>query len=280
MAQHRNSEHERRDEQLMARIRTVKPEFFEDEILAKLPPHDRLLFIGIWLLADKNGILEDRPTWIKAKVFPYENGDTVDVSRMLPRLVSGRYLIRYTAEGRNLIAVRNFTKHQRITGKEGLSEGRYPLPPNDLYQETRTGHIGDTHGTHLDAQEQGTGNREQGKERIVAKAPKKETKPDSQFDLFWTGYDKKTGKADTLAAWGKLSDADKAQAAAAAAAYAELHDDPKFRKDPVRFIKGRHWEDEGLAGEHPRIRTQAEIDASHAFIDSIDPALDHLRAKP
>lgn len=162
----------------MARIRSIKPEFFEDENLAKLPPHDRLLFIGIWLLADKNGILEDRPTWIKAKVFPYENGDTVDVSRMLPRLVSGRYLIRYTAEGRNLIAVRNFTKHQRITGKEGLSEGRYPLPSNDLYQETHTGHIVDTPETHLDAQEQGTGNREQGKERIVAKAPKKKTEAD------------------------------------------------------------------------------------------------------
>jgi hypothetical protein len=162
----------------MARIRTIKPEFFEDESLAKLPPHDRLLFIGIWLIADKNGILEDRPTWIKAKVFPYENGDTVDVSRMLPRLVSGRYLIRYTAEGRNLIAVRNFTKHQRITGKEGLSDGRYPLPPMDLHQETQTGHIGDTHGTHLDAQEQGTGNREQGKERIVAKAPRKKSEAD------------------------------------------------------------------------------------------------------
>ena len=158
----------------MARIRTVKPEFFEDEKLASLPAHDRLLFIGMWLLADKNGILEDRPTWIKAKVFPYENGAAVDVAQMLTRLVSGRYLIRYTVDGRNLIAVRNFTKHQRITGKEGLSDGVYPLPPSDLEIETQRGHNGDTPVTHLDAQE-GKGKerkgREQGNEN-VADAPR------------------------------------------------------------------------------------------------------------
>jgi len=78
--------------------------------------------------------------------------------------------------------VRNFTKHQRITGKEGLSEGRYPLPGNDLYQETHTGHIRDTPETHLDAQEQGIGNREQGKERIVAKAPKVKSEADILID--------------------------------------------------------------------------------------------------
>jgi hypothetical protein len=64
------------------RIRTIKPEFFEDEKLAELPPHDRLMFIGLWLLADRNGVLEHRPAWIKAKIFPYDDGEAVDASQV------------------------------------------------------------------------------------------------------------------------------------------------------------------------------------------------------
>jgi len=143
------------------RIRTIKPEFFEDEKLASLPPHARLLFIGLWGLADKNGVLEDRPTWIKAKIFPYEEGDTVDVSRLLPHLVTGRHLVRYVVDGRPLLMIRNFAKHQRITGKEGEGAGRYPMPPLELWNGdttgTQPGHTGDDPGAQEREREQGTG---------------------------------------------------------------------------------------------------------------------------
>ncbi len=140
----------------MARIRTIKPEFFEDEGLAKLPPHDRLMFIGTWLLADKNGVLEYRPDWIKAKIFPYEHGETTDVSQVLPRLVSGRYLVHYEVDGKEYLAVRNFGKHQRITGKEAEGVGRYPLPINELSDVKHPGNIRETSGC------PGTGSREHG----------------------------------------------------------------------------------------------------------------------
>ena len=68
------------------RIRTIKPEFFEDERLAALPPHARLLFIAWWMLADCNGVLENRPRLIQVKVFPYETGGKADVSQLLPML--------------------------------------------------------------------------------------------------------------------------------------------------------------------------------------------------
>lgn len=147
----------------MARIRTIKPEFFEDEGLAKLPPHDRLMFIGTWLLADKNGVLEYRPDWIKAKIFPYEHGETTDVSLVLPRLVSGRYLVHYEVDGKEYLAVRNFGKHQRITGKEAEGVGRYPLPINELSDGKHPGNIQEASGKHPGAQEQGAGNMEQGR---------------------------------------------------------------------------------------------------------------------
>jgi len=43
------------------RIRTVKPEFFADDDVADLSLSARLLFVGLLLVADREGRLEDRP---------------------------------------------------------------------------------------------------------------------------------------------------------------------------------------------------------------------------
>ncbi len=59
----------------MARIRTIKPQFFLNEELAELPAMVRLLFIGLWTQADREGRLLDRPKRLKAEIFPYDNFD-------------------------------------------------------------------------------------------------------------------------------------------------------------------------------------------------------------
>ena len=66
----------------MARARNIKPSFFTNEDLVELPFEDRLLFIGLWTLADREGRLEDRPKRIKMAVFPADN---VDVDASLAR---------------------------------------------------------------------------------------------------------------------------------------------------------------------------------------------------
>jgi len=53
----------------MARIRSLKPDFFKDEDLAVLPFEARLLFEGLWCYADKEGRLEDRPKYLKGVEF-------------------------------------------------------------------------------------------------------------------------------------------------------------------------------------------------------------------
>ncbi len=55
------------------RARGIKPEFFKNEELGELPPDARLLFIGLWLLADREGLLEYRPKKINAEIFPYDS---------------------------------------------------------------------------------------------------------------------------------------------------------------------------------------------------------------
>lgn len=139
------------------RIRTIKPEFFKDEELAELSPEARLFFIGLWCAADANGNIEWRPKRLKIEILPYCGSD---VSQLCLGLEQGGWVAKYTIDGQQYLSIRNWTKHQRINGKEGQSGGRYPLPPNDLHSKTQQGHTRDTPEKQPESQEQGTGNRE------------------------------------------------------------------------------------------------------------------------
>lgn len=108
----------------MARTRQIKPEFFVDEDLANCSRDARLCFAGLWTLADREGRLEDRPKRIKAQLFPF---DDLDVSPLLAELAEHRFIIRYEADGKSLIAIRTFAEHQHVHHREGVS--KYPPPP-------------------------------------------------------------------------------------------------------------------------------------------------------
>lgn len=103
----------------MARARNIKPSFFTNEDLVELPFEDRLLFIGLWTLADREGRLEDRPKRIKMAVFPADN---VDVDSSLARLAKAGFIARYEARGISCIQVLNFAKHQNPHVREAASE--------------------------------------------------------------------------------------------------------------------------------------------------------------
>jgi len=106
----------------MARIRTIKPEFFLNDQLAQLHPLTRMLFIGLWCLADKAGRLEDKPQKIKVQVLPY---DKYDVNGELDILAKNGFIVRYSVEGVKFIQVSTFEKHQRVHHTEKESE----IPP-------------------------------------------------------------------------------------------------------------------------------------------------------
>ena len=100
------------------RARNIKPDFFLNEKLAEVSAHERLLFIGLWCLADREGRLEDRPKRIRAALFPYED---VDMDSMLDRLQRAGLAIRYEVERENYIAIPGFSKHQQPHYKEPAS---------------------------------------------------------------------------------------------------------------------------------------------------------------
>ena len=118
------------EEKEMARIRYLKPDFFKDEDLAEHPYWIRLLFQGLWTIADKEGRLEDRIKRIKVDVFPYDN---VDIEKGLLELSkiknhSNRpFIQRYEVSGEKYIQIINWKKHQKPHHTE--KDSIIPIPP-------------------------------------------------------------------------------------------------------------------------------------------------------
>lgn len=110
----------------MARARNIKPAFFMNDELAEIDPLGRLLFIGLWTIADREGRLEDRPARIKVETLPYDN---CDVDELLNELAKRDFIRRYEVDGVRYIQVTNFSKHQNPHRNERQSE----IPAPDLH---------------------------------------------------------------------------------------------------------------------------------------------------
>ena len=99
----------------MARIRTIKPEFFTSEDVVDMPHHDRLLYIALWCEADREGRLVWKPRTIKMRYFP---ADDFDVAEACERLVSTGHVVLY---GDGLAYIPTFLDHQHINPREAQS---------------------------------------------------------------------------------------------------------------------------------------------------------------
>lgn len=117
----------------MARARNIKPGFFRNADLVELPFEARLLFIGLWTIADRSGRMEDRPKQIKMELFP---ADSVDVDALLDELAAIGVVARYSHDGKRYLQVVNFAKHQNPHKDEKAStipdqDGHLATPEQD-----------------------------------------------------------------------------------------------------------------------------------------------------
>jgi hypothetical protein len=126
------------------RARLLKPGFFKNEGLAELPFEGRLLYAGLWTLADREGRLEDRPARLKIELFPY---DPVDVDQLLAWLHNRGFIRRYVVEGRRCIWIPTFLDHQHPHLREpastlpdpGRSRAEHQPSTNPALGQTRPG---------------------------------------------------------------------------------------------------------------------------------------------
>ena len=109
------------------RARDIKPGFYKNDQLAECSMAARLLFPGLWMLADREGRFENRPKKIKAEIFPF---DDVDVASLLKELEDAGLILAYEANGSRYFWIPQFKKHQSPHKNEKNSE--LPAHPDDL----------------------------------------------------------------------------------------------------------------------------------------------------
>ena len=118
---------------MMARIRTVKPEFWSSEQVMSCRPMARLLFIGLWNFCDDGGNHPLAPRTIKALVFPGDDITAEEVSNLLGELEGAELIQSYWVTGKNYFHVRGW-KHQKIEKKNF----KYPGPPSEFDDQSES----------------------------------------------------------------------------------------------------------------------------------------------
>lgn len=107
----------------MARIRSIKPEFWSDPDVVSLPFATRLFWIGMWSHADDYGVLKDEPERLRLQIMP---ADPVDAAAMVDELVKRQLVLRkVTPDGTAVLVIRTFCVHQKIDKR---AAGRWGHP--------------------------------------------------------------------------------------------------------------------------------------------------------
>lgn len=164
------------------RARNLKPGFFKNEILSSFDPLVRILFEGLWCMADRSGRLEDRSLRIKAEVLPY---DLIEIESYLQKLHDNKFITRYEVNGNKYIEINNFLKHQTPHWQEQDSS----IPsPNIKQRKPRV------------IQDKSKCNPS---DSPFSDSPFSDS-PFRSFQDFWQIYPKKIGKGKAKESWEKI----------------------------------------------------------------------------
>jgi hypothetical protein len=211
------------------RSRNIKPGFFKNDELSDLSMAARLLFIGLWCMADKEGRLLDRPRYIKGELFPYDN---IKTEPLLTELASKGFIVRYTTDEKDCIEVVNFKRHQNPHPNEIPSV----LPAPGVITSARV--------KEQSAQADSLLLIPDSLLLIPALAPKSQA---PEFDTFWSLYPKRVAKGQAQRAWSaalKKTDADTIIRGLKQRLPSINAQDKQFRKNPATWLNGECWLDE------------------------------------
>ena len=210
-----------------------------NEDMAEFKPLTRLLFIGLWTIADKEGRLENRPKRIKALCLPY---DQINIEDSLGELDAAGFIYRYNDLGQDpngdlgqsYIQVVNWRKHQRPHHKEIESE----IP---CYQ-------GDTHAQakhdNLTPNKDGVNPPDTLNLIPLTLNP---TNGQNKFDLFWVLYPKKVKKKTSKDIWKRKrldSKVDEITTDIQIRLVSDIRWKGGFIPDPTTYLNQERWDDE------------------------------------
>lgn len=115
----------------MARIRTIKPDFWTDDVIADLDPLAMLLYIGMWNFADDEGYLKDSVGQLRRQIFP-DRG--FDVAGALDVLLDRGRVVRMDSDQGRILYLPKLLANQKIAHPTPTKfTGIRPLgsPPED-----------------------------------------------------------------------------------------------------------------------------------------------------
>lgn len=98
----------------MARIRSIKPKFWDDIKIGRLSRDARLLYIGLWSFSDDIGVVIGDSIWLKSKVFPYDQIQVQQFEKWIKELVINGFICLLSYNEERFIYLPNFTRHQVI----------------------------------------------------------------------------------------------------------------------------------------------------------------------
>src|SRR5438876_1116129 len=119
----------------MARIRSIKPEFWSSGQVLECSPIARLLFLGMLNFADDEGRLPFSAKSIKAQIFPADPFSFEDIEGMLGELSTNDLVLTYEVDGKQYLQITGWKKHQRIDKPQ---PAKYPPPPEHSSSVRRT----------------------------------------------------------------------------------------------------------------------------------------------
>jgi hypothetical protein len=228
------------------RARNIKPGFFKNEYLAECSPLARLLFAGLWCMADREGRLEYRPKRIKAEILPY---DSCSIEKMVDELCSKNFVQLYSVNGDNYINIINFHKHQNPHVRE--SESSCPAPDKHSAEHN----LGDAEHRSSPADSP----------ILIPDSPilipdspigrVRHSKYSAEFETFWKAYPRKVKKEKAWEAWRKRNGTmppieDVVKAIETQKKCSQwIRDGGQYIPHPATWINGGQWMDESDA--HP-----------------------------
>lgn len=109
----------------MSRIRSIKPEFFTSEDIVSLSPLARLLFIGLWTQADREGRFLWKPATLKLRILP---ADSCKIEKLLDEIGEHGLIGQYEVDGQLIGLVLKFHDHQHVNLREPNSKIPPPTP--------------------------------------------------------------------------------------------------------------------------------------------------------
>lgn len=221
------------------RIRTIKPEFWQNEELFNCSEFTRLLAIALLNLADDEGYFLAHPAVIRGNLFPYLI-DLKKVEHGLLQLQQIDYIrIGQDPQGRNVGCVTKFSIHQKIDRAK-----RSVLKESVKFDEASTNNRRNVDDASTE-EWKGMEGKRNGME--TGETPSMPNRNDQNFEAFWKAYPKKIGKTEAKEWWDKLQP--DLQTVLKALSWQSVQEDwvkdsGKWIPNPAKYLAKGHYEDE------------------------------------